>query len=145
MSFEDRLKRTENGCLEWQGARLPKGYGAFRTKGKRWYVHRYAWTVAYGDIPAGEQVCHACDNPPCCEPTHLFLGTQHDNLADMSAKGRSLRGTRSPSHKLRDEDVLTIRQFLAAGTPAKYIVRVYRISDVTVSDIRNRRTWRHLP
>ena len=75
-------------CSEWTGATDDDGYGRRRWRGKVRKAHRVAWEIAYGPIPEGAKVLHRCDNPPCIEPTHLFLGTQADNVADMIAKGR---------------------------------------------------------
>ena len=77
-------------CIEWQGARNEKrgGYGVRRFRGRQWRAHRAAWVEAYGEIPEGMLVLHRCDNPPCVNVEHLFLGTQADNLADMTTKGR---------------------------------------------------------
>ena len=81
-------------CWEWQGHLTPKGYGQIYTgtyiDGRRCIkgAHRVAWELQRGDIPAGMQVCHICDNPSCVNPAHLFLGTQKDNMQDMSCKGR---------------------------------------------------------
>ncbi len=75
-------------CLIWQGCTNPDGYGERFVKGRKWRVHRFAWTEAYGPIPAGLSVCHHCDTPACHEPLHLFLGTQRDNMQDALAKGR---------------------------------------------------------
>jgi hypothetical protein len=86
--FERRLVLMPDGCLEWTGYRLPKGYGTIRIAGKNVYAHRFAWALAHVPIPTGQWVLHHCDNPPCCEPTHLFLGTNADNVADKMAKGR---------------------------------------------------------
>jgi hypothetical protein len=64
--------------------------------GKGWsHTNRVAYIVTYGPIPDGMFVCHRCDNPPCCRPDHLFLGTQRENLADMKRKGRSATGDRN--------------------------------------------------
>jgi hypothetical protein len=95
-----RLKVTANGCLEWTGSRLPRGYGHIWFNGSRTYTHRLAWELANGPIPDGLNVLHHCDNPPCCETEpseeypegHLFLGTQLDNVTDMVAKGRGAGG-----------------------------------------------------
>src|SRR6185437_1359919 len=80
-----------SGCREWIGARNPYrgGYGIFWvSKGATVLAHRMAWELAYGPIPDGLLVCHRCDNPPCCEPSHFFLGTDADNARDKVSKGR---------------------------------------------------------
>lgn len=76
-------------CWEWQAGRSSVwGYGSARVAGRTVPAHRLSWQLTYGDIPAGMVVCHACDNPPCVRPSHLFLGTQRDNIQDSLAKGR---------------------------------------------------------
>lgn len=90
-----------SGCWLWTGAKLPKGYGQFhiaRVDGKaiHGYPHRIMFLLAHGEIPAGMEVCHHCDNPPCCNPDHLFLGTHGDNMRDSSRKGR--KGGRWKKH-----------------------------------------------
>lgn len=88
------LTSSYNGkpCLEFQGSRLPKGYGKIgdrRQPGCGWSLaHRIAYEAAFGAPPPDRLVMHHCDNPPCCEPDHLFVGTQTDNMHDMWAKGR---------------------------------------------------------
>jgi hypothetical protein len=83
-----RSVRNENGCLLWTGYREKTGYGAMSVGGRFTKVHRVAWQLANGDIPAGMKVCHSCDVRNCIEPTHLWLGTQADNIRDMYEKGR---------------------------------------------------------
>ena len=78
-----------DGCWEWQGARSASGYGSmFSASGGHHVAHRVIWEDVNGPIPDGLWVLHRCDNPPCCRPDHLFLGTPADNTADMIAKGR---------------------------------------------------------
>ncbi len=76
------------GCWEWIGHKNPAGYGIAFHEGKQKLAHRIVWMTEHGQIPAGMQVCHRCDNPSCVRPDHLFLGTNMDNARDMAAKGR---------------------------------------------------------
>jgi hypothetical protein len=84
-------QRADDVCWLWNGrARHWAGYGMFHVGNDRAeQAHRVAYALAIGPIPSGLGVLHRCDNPPCCNPSHLFLGTQADNLKDMWAKGRA--------------------------------------------------------
>ncbi len=82
-------KGNHNGCWVWIGALDTLGYGHLTIKRKLRLAHRVSWELANGSIPDGLHVLHHCDNPPCVNPSHLFLGTHLDNMRDMIAKGRS--------------------------------------------------------
>ena len=75
-------------CIEWTGSRTTRGYGQRRANGQRIYVHRWAWQQVNGPIPPGYLILHRCDNPPCYNVNHLFIGTQADNMADAQRKGK---------------------------------------------------------
>lgn len=96
-SLDDLYSRTTltpTGCREWNGGSVARGYCQVMVDGVRWSVHRLAWVLAGGDLPPDKLICHQCDNPPCCEVTHLFLGTYLDNSVDMYRKGRGPTGDR---------------------------------------------------
>lgn len=97
--FWDRVRKSD-GCWEWMGNRMPRGYGlisAEKPNGGSRLAHRVSWELHFGPIPKGLMVCHACDNPPCVRPDHLFLGTGLENSADMVSKGRQ-RKPRQTKH-----------------------------------------------
>ena len=82
--------KSETECWNWTGARSPLGYGRFSVDRNEsvWVASRYSWFIHNGPIPKGMYICHKCDNPPCVNPNHLFLGTQSDNIKDAYRKGR---------------------------------------------------------
>lgn len=92
-----RLDRLESGCWEWTGSRNEDGYGVIQIAGSPTKAHRAAWVLSgRGPIPDGLLVMHACDNPPCCNPAHLRLGTVAENNADRHSKGRTVMPTNGP-------------------------------------------------
>ena len=94
--FFSKLKRNEaTGCLEWTASRKGGSYGGFKLNGKIVRAHRVAFLLAGGSLSdAAPHVCHTCDNPLCCEPTHLFAGSVSDNALDRERKGRGHKGRR---------------------------------------------------
>jgi hypothetical protein len=108
-----RLKVTETGCWEWQGGVTRWGYGRIGKGGRDagWEsAHRVAWKLTHGDT-GDLYVLHSCDNPPCCNPDHLFLGTPKDNTQDMVQKGRhrTAKGDAHSSSTLTDAQVGEMR------------------------------------
>ena len=139
--------RGGNECWEWRGARMPWGYGRLRVGNKKCdYAHRVSYRLAFGGIPLGMFVCHRCDNPPCVNPQHLFVGTNLENRRDSVVKRRNrspfpLRGEANHAAKLTVAQVLEIRA--APGRPADIAAR-YGINWRTVSRIRRREYWSHV-
>lgn len=85
--FWARVVEQSSGCWEWSGGRTKDGYGAMSVGGQFQYTHRLAYELAVGPIPDGMLIMHACDNPPCCNPAHLSVGTISDNTREAIARG----------------------------------------------------------
>lgn len=105
--FWSYVLKLPNGCWEWQGGKVRYGYGGFHDENHRLrFAHRYSWEMHNGPIPKGLFVCHTCDNPPCINPAHLFIGTPKDNTQDMIRKGRSAQGQylRDRTHCVRGHE-----------------------------------------
>lgn len=145
--FEEKwIPEPNSGCWIWIGARVPDGYGSFYWGEDGIHnlkAHRAAWTIYCGPIPADKQVLHACDNPPCVNPEHLFLGDNDLNVADRVRKGRSgwLAGSDHPTAKL-DED--TVEAILADPRKHEEIAADYGISTGPIVEIKAGRIWRHI-
>ena len=132
-------------CWPWLGSRDPQGYGHLRACGEYVTAHRFAYRLAVEPIPDGMFVCHHCDNPPCVNPAHLFLGTNAENVHDAMAKGLMRRaGEENPNAKLRDVDVLAIRARAAAGETQGRIAAEFGLTRGWVNAIVRRRRWAHL-
>ena len=104
--------QTTGGCWEWQGARNKDGYGAVGIRDGNQRVHRLSYEANIG--PIGDMcVLHSCDNPPCCNADHLFLGTRKQNMADMVAKGRQGRnGNQNKTHCIKGHPFSTENTFI---------------------------------
>jgi hypothetical protein len=145
--------RIGDGCWEYTEARSKTGYGQFQVGPRRQaQAHRFSWLLAHGPIPPGMCVCHSCDNPACVRPTHLWLGTHAENMADMTRKGRQAKGDRvhvsigssNGNAKLTEDTVRDIRARLAAGEQQRALAAAYGASQSTIGLIARRITWRHV-
>ena len=141
--------RGPDECWPWTAATAWNGYGRIGSGGRgegTLGAHRVAWASTNGKIPDGLCVLHICDNPPCCNPQHLFLGTQADNLRDCAAKGRSAdtRGEKCSAAKLTTIGVRLIRYWLSKGYMQKEIADTFGVSRPTISNINRGYSWSHI-
>jgi len=148
--FWRNTRPGSNGCIEYTGSRSVYGYGLICHMYNVSQAHRFSWLIANGPIPEGLWVLHKCDNPPCVNPDHLFLGTPLDNVNDMLKKGRgkhyrlppiSRPGEKHPFAKLTDAKVRLIR---ADTRPDAEIAADYGVSRTVIWEVQARRTWRHI-
>lgn len=147
--FDGRCEHLPNGCIVYKGATDKWGYAHVGVGGKRVQAHRYAYERFNGPIPKGMLVCHSCDNPPCVNPKHLFLGTDMQNTQDMIRKGRKPVGEKvkggkySDGAKLTEAQVREIRSLKGSDTQ-RAIGDTYGVDQATISAIWKGRTWKHL-
>jgi hypothetical protein len=108
--FWNRLQKTdENSCWLWTGAKFEKGYGSVYFDHQDWRAHRLAYFLVHGSIPEGKIICHSCDNPPCCNPNHLWLGTLKLNAEDSCKKGRNFQARKTHckrGHEFTPDNIL---------------------------------------
>lgn len=145
--FEEKIEMvTESGCWIWMGSAYPSGYGCMELNGSATPTHRISWELYRGEIPAGLFVLHHCDTPACCNPHHLFLGTNQDNMTDMKNKGRGkpapiVLGEKNPSSKLTAVQIVRIRKDNRSQTT---IAKQYGVTQSNVSLIKRGLSWKHL-
>lgn len=140
-------------CWVWTAYADRKGYGRLQYGGNPSAIAtRVSWRLAHGTGAGGLMVCHRCDNPPCVNPDHLFLGTARDNIHDMHAKGRQADvaltrhiGEDSGAAKLTDNQVREIRAAYSAGAATQVALAArYGVTQGSVSKICRRATWTHI-
>lgn len=144
----------EGDCWEFAGARKREGYGNFKFRGRYFNTSRFV-LLALGVDLEGKDACHSCDNPPCCNPEHLFAGTRQQNILDSKAKGRlakqdsatslswpeQLKRYVLPNLKLGADDIPVIRRRLAAGEKQRNIAVDYGVTLTTISAIKVGKIW----
>jgi hypothetical protein len=130
------FKLTENGCLECiSHYQNDEGYSRSQEDGKKQYVHRMMYRKFYGKIPKNKVVMHICDNPSCCNPLHLRLGSKSENVQDMMQKNRHGMA------KLSFEEADFIRQEYSNGKSRRDLAKNFDVSRKTISDIINNKRW----
>lgn len=141
--FWEKVDRgSPDGCWLWRGS-LSNGYGQIHVPGKRAMVrtHRVSWELHHGAIPRGLWVLHRCDNPPCVNPGHLFLGTRTDNIVDMAKKSRHRRQKIGPQ---RAAEIL--REWQAGWWRTRtQIAEAEGVALGTISAILRNKTYRYVP
>jgi hypothetical protein len=150
--FWSKVARVDgdDACWPWTGWKASEGYGRLSWCGVETQAHRVAYSLASGPIPAGMVVRHKCDNPPCCRPSHLELGTVAENNEDMRARGRAKIvhlvqiGAANCNAKLTNEIVRDLRAAWCAGESIKSIALRTGLAVGTVHPMLHGRTWRHV-
>ena len=142
-SMPDRLwsnvdRRGADECWPWLGNRRPAGYGSIRHDGKNITTNAAAIIASGGVVGPGQVACHTCDNPPCCNPAHLYVGTSSSNQRDAVARGRHSMA------KLTDDDVTQICELVAAGNSYRSVGRRFGVRHGVVSSIVRGVSYTHV-
>jgi hypothetical protein len=142
--------RDINDCWPFIGQRDMEGYGRVRVGSRKTVrgtekAHRLVYCSVHGTISGTSEVCHTCDNPPCCNPRHLFEGTRRQNFDDMIRKRRHAHGERDGNAKLTAAAVLAIRRrYAQGGIYHRELAAEYGVSPSNIGAILTRQTWAHL-
>ncbi len=132
-------------CWPWAGSVDSNGYGEFFYHGRTRRAHDLALSFTVGEIRHESlDTCHECDNTACCNPSHLRFDTRQSNVEDMISRDRDSRGSRHPSTKLTESEVLIIRERRALGARQKDLASDYGISAAAIVSIVHGRTWKHV-
>lgn len=160
-NFWRRVDKTkgDDACWLWKGHLDKAGYGAMKVNRRNIKAHRFSYELAYGIIPDSLFVCHACDNPACVNPQHLFSGTPKANSEDMVRKGRSTkgvnrsllwpesicRGEANGNAKLNETDVLAIKgKYRIGDVSTRTLAEQYGVSKSLISLIVRGERWSRL-
>lgn len=152
--------RGPDDCWEWKAGRDNGDYGMFWYKNRTIHAQRVAWWLTHGDFPSETMTLHTCDNRPCCNPGHLFQGTNLDNHRDMCRKGRNARGERHGSRtkpekwhrgeqvhgaKLTEAAVRSIRsEYAAGGVTLHQLARKWQVRHTAIWEVVRRISWLHI-
>lgn len=143
--FWSKVRKTPHGCWLWTGGTFAGGYGAFHIGKPVYRAHRVSWELTHGPIPEGMFICHHCDTPACVRPDHLFLGTNADNVGDMTRKRRVAHGERHGSAKLSAEQVQQIRRaYSSKRVLQRELAQQYGVDASLISMIVTRKLWTDL-
>lgn len=132
--FLPNIYKSQSSCWLWLGAKTSAGYGEVTIQGKTWLAHRFSYLYHKEEDPGPLFVCHTCDNPPCVNPYHLWLGSAKDNLRDMCYKLRH-------NHKLTVADVKLIRSLALEGIKPSVLAKQFSLHVTNIRRVINRKTW----
>lgn len=138
---ENVTRRGADDCWEWSGGQNDKGYGKFFIDGQTVGAHRWAYIFTRGPIPDGELIRHTCDNPPCCNPSHLLAGTHEQNMQDAVDRDRTTRGSRNGRARLTATQVREIRRRAAGGETQTALASEFGVHRNTVRSALAGETW----
>lgn len=137
-----------NNCMEWNKSKFCKksgfNYGQIKYKGKATKAHRLVYILLHGSIQVDQFICHFCDNPPCINPNHLWLGSPQKNSSDMINKNRSNFGEKHGNVKLTFNKVKQIRDKYNLGISKRELAKQFAISESHTDNIVNYRSWKNL-
>ena len=134
--FEQKFVKQVSGCWEWSAFISPNRYGMFRYEGRTQCAHRVSWMLYKGSIPEDMYILHKCNNKACVNPSHLYIGTQHDNMMDCVRAGNHYA-----SAILKVCDVVCIKRMLRDNISKNLIAWIYQVKMHVIYAISRGHTW----
>lgn len=136
----------KTNCWIWDKTKDFDGYGVLKHRNKYFKIHRFFFEFFKGKIPISYSVLHSCDNRSCCNPDHLFLGNQIDNVNDMVSKkrNRGAKGEGNKCSKLKNENIDEIRRLYSLGISYKKISLMFGVNSSTIGKVIRRENWKHV-
>lgn len=132
-------------CWSWQKYQSPSGHGRVARAGKNAVASRAAWELWHGRMmPTAFDAAHYCNNPACCNPSHIYQATRQQNVEDAIKAGTFIRGSRAGASKLTEADIPRIFAMRAGGMPVREIAQYFPVQSHAIDNILARRTWRHV-
>jgi hypothetical protein len=146
LKIKENVTKDKNGCLVWNGYKDKNGYGKTTIASRSVAVHRIVYAINYDDFDQSLLICHKCDNPACCKPSHLFMGTHKDNERDKIKKGRrnNLNGSKHPFSKINEKMVNEIRSRYKSGAKLTELSDEFNLTQGHVHKIVKGISWKHL-
>ena len=142
--YEKTICDIKTQCWNWTGHLIQGGYGTISINNKIKYIHRIIYEYFYGPIPEDKPlILHRCDNPKCCNPMHLYAGTDQDNMNDKRKRNRcnSVYGEKNGRAKFTEKQILEIRK---SKELLIVLAKRFNVSYSTIQKIKNRKTWKHI-
>lgn len=137
-------KSPDSHCWLWTGGKQKDGYGVIKVGGKALRVHRVVYEIYFGEIPDNQSIRHRCDRPSCCNPKHLKLGDNQENVTDRVLRDRSAKGSMSGLSKLTELGVEKIIRELQQGATVANLAVQHEVSRQAIYDISRGKNWAHI-
>lgn len=139
------IKREDSDCWDWSGFKDKNGYPRMVVNKNPLRGNRISYLIHFGFLTPGKLILHSCDNPSCCNPSHLSEGSPKDNTDDRERRGRSAKGQKIKRSKLTEDQVKNIRDLRSKGASYSNLCDQFGVNITAVFSVVHHLTWKHVP